>query len=68
MHDGGDKMILYVNDKEVCTSMPIYQPSGVGNETVLTGMTPCHKAFPVKKGDFLSMKSVYDLSRHPLPK
>lgn len=68
MHDGGDKMVLYVNEQEVCTSSPIYQASGVGNETVLTGMTQCNKAVPLKKGDYISMRSTYDLSRHPLPK
>ncbi|KAF2437194.1 hypothetical protein EJ08DRAFT_691495 [Tothia fuscella] len=68
MHDGGDRMVLYVNEKEVCTSKPIYSPNGIGNETVLTGMTQCNNVFQVKKGDYLKMKSVYDLSKHPLPK
>jgi len=68
MHDGGDRMILYINGKEVCTSMPIYQSNGVGNETVLTGMSICDDAIKVKRGDFLTMKSVYDLSKHPLPR
>jgi hypothetical protein len=68
MHDGGDKMILYVNGNEVCTSKPIYETNGIGNETVLTGMTVCPAPVKVKKGDFLTMKSVYDLAKHPLPK
>jgi hypothetical protein len=68
MHDGGDKMILYVNGKEVCTSLPIYTSNGIGNETVLTGMSVCDGPIRVKKGDFLSMKSIYNLAKHPLPK
>jgi hypothetical protein len=60
MHNGGDRMILYINGKEVCTSKSRYGPRGI------SGMSTCDKTIPVKKGDWLEMLSVYDLSKHPL--
>jgi hypothetical protein len=61
MHNGGDRMELFVNDKEVCVSRARYTADGV-----ISGMSFCDTEIPVKKGDYLSMKSVYDLTKHPL--
>ncbi|KAF2674468.1 hypothetical protein BT63DRAFT_474211 [Microthyrium microscopicum] len=64
MHIGGERMILLINDKEVCVSAPIYTKAN-GFESI-AGMPSCPEAIPVKKGDTLTMKSVYDLAKHPL--
>ena len=61
MHNGGDRMELYLNDKELCVSKPRY-----GEDGVIAGMSFCDKVVPVKKGDWITMSSVYDLTKHPL--
>jgi len=60
LHNGGDSMMLYVNDKLVCTSVPEYK------DDVIVSMTTCEKPIPLKKGDYVSMASVYDVVKHPL--
>jgi hypothetical protein len=60
MHDGGDKMLLAVNDKVVCESLPEYK----GKE--LWSMTACSGPIDVKKGDYITLTSVYDVPKHPL--
>jgi hypothetical protein len=54
-------MELYLNDKELCVSKPRY-----GEDGVIAGMSFCDKVIPVKKGDWITMSSVYDLTKHPL--
>jgi hypothetical protein len=61
LHAGGEKMILIINDKEVCTSVPKYNDA-----TVITAMSLCPEAIPLKKGDTMSVKAIYDLSKHDL--
>jgi hypothetical protein len=61
LHQGGEKMDLAVNDKIVCTSLPEYDTLGV-----ITTMSLCPKPIPVKKGDYLTVSSKYDLSQHKL--
>jgi hypothetical protein len=53
-------MTLEVNGKEVCVSRPTYE-----NEQIV-GMSGCNLAVPIKRGDFVTMSSVYDLKRHAL--
>ncbi|KAF1811598.1 hypothetical protein P152DRAFT_483041 [Eremomyces bilateralis CBS 781.70] len=72
LHDGGDKMVLFLNDKEVCTSEAIYGGAG-GTTTIngkewemLNGMSQCSNSIAVKAGDYISMEAFYDLAKHPL--
>jgi hypothetical protein len=60
MHDGGDKMILSVNGKTVCESEAEYK------QNMLWSMTACGRPVDVKKGDWLTLTSVYDATKHPL--
>jgi hypothetical protein len=60
MHDGGDKMILAVNDKPVCESFPEYRG------TELWSMSSCGTSIPVQKGDWITLTSVYDIPKHPM--
>jgi hypothetical protein len=61
MHNGGDRMELAVNGKDVCISKARYNSNGV-----ISGMSFCDTAIPVKKGDYVTMRSVYDLVKYPL--
>jgi len=65
-HDGGSAMVLYINGKEVCTSNAVYGKGGESTGDTITNMSNCEKNIPVKKGDVLTMNSVYDLKTHPL--
>lgn len=58
-------MILLLNGKEVCNSDAVYGKGGENYETILY-MSPCPEAIPIKKGDMMELKSVYDLKTHPL--
>jgi hypothetical protein len=66
MHDGGSSMVMLINDKEVCESKAVYGKGGSSNDETIVKMTECAQNIKVKKGDFLSMKSVYDLKTHPM--
>jgi hypothetical protein len=74
LHDGGVAMQLFINDKKVCSSNAGYGGEGastsIGGQQweVLSSMDYCDGPFKVKKGDQLSMASVYDLKKHPLRK
>jgi hypothetical protein len=61
LHSGGDKMVMYLNDKEICTSAPTYD-----DKEVITSMASCDKPIKVQKGDSISIKSVYDITKHPM--
>jgi hypothetical protein len=63
MHDGGERMMLYINDKLVCTSNAIYKKDTRDAGTI-DGMSRCGEVIPVKKGDILTIESLYDLKRH----
>jgi hypothetical protein len=63
LHSGGEKMILYQNGKVVCESLPTYNSDGV-----ITNMSLCPKPIPIKKGDTLSVSSVYNVAKYPLRK
>jgi hypothetical protein len=60
MHDGGDRMILSVNNRTVCESLPEYK------ERELWSMTACADPVDVKKGDYITLTSIYDVPKHPL--
>jgi hypothetical protein len=60
LHNGGDEMVLSVNDKEVCHSKAKYDERGN-----IVDMGSCNLVLPVKRGDWMSMESVYDLAAHP---
>jgi hypothetical protein len=53
-------MVLYLNDKEICTSQATYEGHNIA------AMNTCDKAIKVKKGDALVLKSVYDITKHPM--
>lgn len=60
MHTGGDKMVLYLNGEEICTSNAKYEKG------LIQATTPCDRQIKVKRGDFMSMKSVYDVKKYPM--
>ena len=70
LHDGGDSIVLYLNNKPICTSKATY--GGVAT-AVATGskwetiskMSDCTTPIPVKRGDYVKMMSVYDTAKHP---
>jgi len=61
LHAGGVNALLMVNGKTACTSLPTYD-----NKGVITHMTLCPKPISVKKGDVITISSLYDLSKHKL--
>ena len=60
MHNGGDRMELFLNDKEICVSRPRYTADGV-----ISGMSVCDTAIPVKKGDKIVLETKFDEISHP---
>jgi hypothetical protein len=68
LHDGGVAMHLYINDQYKCSSKATYGGSiaGAATETI-NGMNDCNDTpIALKKGDFFTMVSEYDLVKHPL--
>lgn len=66
MHDGGTAMVMLINDKEVCESKAVYGKGGSNNEETIVRMIECAPGLKVKKGDTLTLKTIYDLKTHPL--
>jgi hypothetical protein len=72
LHDGGVAMELYLNKKLICNSEATYGGSGEALQQdgkkweSIVKMHDCKESFPVKKGDILTMKAVYDKEKHPL--
>jgi hypothetical protein len=54
-------MVLFLNGKEICTSRAVYD-----EKEVIQAMTSCDETHPVKKGDVITVKSIYDIVRHPM--
>jgi hypothetical protein len=54
-------MVLSLNGEEICTSNAAYNDG-----KTISSMSPCDNSVKVKRGDFLSMKSVYDVAKHPM--
>jgi hypothetical protein len=61
LHAGGDSMTLKVNGAVKCVSKPSYDSKGV-----ITTMSLCPEAIHLKKGDSVSIESVYDTNKHKL--
>ena len=55
MHNGADQIELYVDDKDICVSKARYNTDGI-----IMGMSFCDTVIPVKRGDYITMPSVYD--------
>jgi hypothetical protein len=53
-------MVMYLNDKEICASKPTYEAE------LITDMEVCDKPIKVKKGDAITLKSIYDITKHPM--
>jgi hypothetical protein len=72
VHDGGENIIMKVNDKEICNSRALYGgpehtsigPDGKVWETIRE-MTNCQYATKVDKGDKITVEANYDLVKHP---
>jgi hypothetical protein len=68
LHDGGDRIELLLNGKVICDSHAVYGKRKFQNGQpweVITEMEQCAMPVRVKKGDMLSMKSYYDVVKHP---
>jgi len=61
LHSGGVKMTMKINNKLVCTSVPTYDAKGV-----ITQMSLCPTPIQVKKGDKVTIASMYDTKQHAL--
>jgi len=61
LHSGGVKMTMKINGKLVCTSLPKYDSKGV-----ITQMSLCPTPIQVKKGDKVTIASMYDTKQHAL--
>jgi hypothetical protein len=61
LHSGGVKMVLSVDGKPVCTSLPAYDARGV-----ITTMSLCPEPIAVRKGQVMTISSEYDLRKHKL--
>jgi hypothetical protein len=72
MHDGGEDVVLKVNNNTICDSKAIYggdtqsvtSASGKKWETI-SKMTECHDVVKVKKGDELTVQANFNLEKHP---
>jgi hypothetical protein len=73
LHDGGEAVNLYLNDKKVCESQAGYGGPGAVRVTkdgrkweTISSMTDCMDPIPVKKGDKLEIEANYDITKHPV--
>jgi hypothetical protein len=72
LHDGGVKMVVKVNGKDVCTSRLVY--GGPGHEQVqangevwksINNTIGCLDPIRVNKGDKFNMEAFFDYEEHP---
>ena len=72
LHDGGEKMQLFLNGRLVCNSTATYGGKGGTSKTngtewqTISSMSDCQNALTVRKGDNINMKSFYNTLKHPL--
>jgi hypothetical protein len=72
MHDGGDGVTAFVNDKKVCASQATYGSSSAvavvdGKEwKTISKMSDCTEPLELKKGDKIRLEAYYDNIAHPL--
>src|ERR1700760_50929 len=59
LHSGGVKMLFNVNGKTICTSLPTYNSAGV-----ITTMSLCPESIPLTMGQYVTITSEYDLTKH----
>jgi hypothetical protein len=71
MHDGGQHLEIYANDKLVCDSVatyggdPLYVTAeGADKNDHISKMGLCQKFAELKKGDKLHLKAYYDFEKH----
>jgi len=56
-------MVMYINDKLACESKAVYAKGA----KAITSMSFCTtKGIRVKKGDKMTMRAEYDVSKHPV--
>jgi hypothetical protein len=72
MHDGGDEVVLKINNNTICDSKAIYggtEQSAVSADgkkwETISKMLECHDVVKVKKGDELTVQANFDLEKHP---
>jgi len=68
LHDGGEGIDIYQNNKKVCEAKPTYG-AGVGGMSHGAGehiksMTACHLMTSMKPGDTFYLVAKYDLTKH----
>jgi hypothetical protein len=70
MHDGGEKMLVYLNDKVVCETKAVYGTklkNESGKEwTTISEVTQCTDPVKVNKGDRIALETKFDEVAHPL--
>jgi hypothetical protein len=70
IHDGGTKVEVFLNGKNVCQSRAVYgeqTASGTGQSwQTIVDYTPCNDAVAIKKGDKIYVTSEYDLTKYKL--
>jgi hypothetical protein len=71
MHDGGERVEILVNAKQICDSKAIYGGSATttavdGQEwATISKMESCTDPVKVEAGDSLQIISHFDLDKHP---
>jgi hypothetical protein len=74
LHDGGQQMDMFINNKYVCSSKATYGGADATTEVggtqwkTISSMSYCDGPITVKKGDALAMTVEYDLHKYPLRK
>lgn len=63
LHAGGEKVTVYINNKQVCESKALY--GGTKGDMAINEMTICPE-IKVKTGDVMTFTTVYDVSKHPV--
>ncbi|KAK3079380.1 hypothetical protein LTS18_005003 [Coniosporium uncinatum] len=71
LHDGGEQMLLLVNDKPACVSKAEYGKGAAADVNgkawqTIEQLSDCNGPIAIKKGDTLSMVATYDLKTHPI--
>jgi hypothetical protein len=70
IHDGGTKVEVFLNGKNICQSRAVYgeqKASGTGQSwQTIVDYTPCNDAVAIKKGDQIYVTSEYDLTKYKL--
>jgi hypothetical protein len=70
LHDGGEHMIVLLNDKPICISKAVYgtklQDESGKKWTTISKMTDCLEPVQVKKGDRIALETKFDEVSHPL--